>query len=114
VKFLLNVYVLPASSAGPGEPDDHEAFLSSIRDSGELISDQVIADPSTSAVVRVRDGVITVFEGTYPQAGAYIARCYLVDCETRERALELAGRVPYARFGGVEVRPLMVPAGMEM
>jgi hypothetical protein len=56
-----------------GELLNHEEFLATIRESGELVSDHAIADPSTSAVVRVRDGVAAVTDGPYLEAKEYLA-----------------------------------------
>ncbi|GAA1524273.1 YciI family protein [Actinomadura kijaniata] len=112
MKFLLNLYLNAADL--PGEGPDHVEFLGSAASTGELISGHAFADPSISAVVQVRDGVVAVSEGPYPRASDHVAVQYLVDCESRERALELAALIPSGRSGGVEVRPLMGSAGMEM
>ncbi|MEU4575464.1 YciI family protein [Nonomuraea sp. ATR24] len=101
MKFLLSLY---ADAAG------HEAFVTAARQAGELVGGHALADPSLSAVVRVVDGVPAVTEGPYAGAGEHVTGQYVVDCESRERALELAALLP----GGVEVRPLMDPAGLEM
>jgi hypothetical protein len=119
VKFLLNLYLNPRiwdalTEDERGELLNHEKFVATIRESGEMISNQAIADPSTSAVVRVRDGVAAVTDGPYLETKEYLAGYYLVDCENRERALELAALIPGAKFDGIEVRPLMFSGGLEM
>jgi hypothetical protein len=119
MKFLLNVYQRPSMGASLTEDEraellDHEEFVTMVRESGELVGGEAIADPSTSVVVRVRDGVPTVTDGPYLGTEDFVAGYYLVDCESRERAVELAALVPSARFDGVEVRPLMGLAGTEM
>ncbi|WP_049569085.1 YciI family protein [Nonomuraea sp. SBT364] len=101
MKFQLSVYA---------DAQGHEAFVTTARQAGELISGHALADPSISAVVRVLDGVVTVTDGPYARDREHVTGQYVVDCESRERALELAALLP----GGVEVRPLMDPAGMEM
>ncbi|MEU7003928.1 YciI family protein [Nonomuraea sp. NPDC046570] len=112
MKFLLNLYLNAADSSGEGF--GHEEFLAAAGQAGELISAHAFADPSISAVVRVRDGVVTVSEGPYIQTSDHVAGQYVVDCESRERAVELAALIPSGQAGGVEVRPLMDSAGMEM
>ncbi|ACZ86397.1 YciI family protein [Streptosporangium roseum] len=94
----------------------HGAFIDTVRAAGELVGTTGLADPSHSAVVRVRGGVAAVTDGPYLEAKEYIGGYYLVDCENRERALELAALIPDAGVEGlgIEVRPLMSPAGMEM
>ncbi|MGP4016866.1 YciI family protein [Saccharopolyspora sp. 5N708] len=110
MKFLLNVY----AAAQPDAVLDHADFVAAVRESGELVDGQQVADPSTSAVVRVRDGMAMVADGPYLESPVQLAAYYLVDCEDRERALELAATVPAARCDAVEVRPVMLAAGMEM
>ncbi|MET8870772.1 hypothetical protein [Nocardia sp. NPDC004604] len=112
MKFLLNLYL--SAAALPGAEFDHEQFLAAAEQTGELISGYVFADPSISAVVRVRDSVVTVTEGPYLLTPDHVAGQYLVDCESRERAVELATLISSGEIGGVEVRPLMDSAGMEM
>ncbi|KAA9159757.1 hypothetical protein FPZ12_019190 [Amycolatopsis acidicola] len=94
----------------------HEPFIAEIRESGEMISTEALGDPSTSAVVRVIDGAPVVTDGPFLETKEYLAGYYLVDCETRERALELAAMIPDAAVPGmgIEVRPVMFSAGMEM
>ncbi|MFI6795969.1 YciI family protein [Streptosporangium canum] len=112
MKFLLNLYL--SAQTAPGEGLDHEEFLAVAGQAGELVSAHVFADPSISAVVRTRDGVVTVTEGPYPQTSDHVAGQYVVDCESRERAVDLAALIAGGQAGGVEVRPLMDSAGMEM
>lgn len=94
----------------------HGGFIDTIRESGELISTEALGDPSASAVVRVRDGVPVVTDGPYLETKEYLGGYYLVDVESRERACELAALIPDAAVDGlgIEVRPVMFSAGMEM
>ncbi len=108
MKFLLSLY--PGGAAD--RPGGHEEFLAAAGREGELVGGYALADPSLSAVVRVRDGVAAVTEGPYPPGREHVRGQYVLDCESRERALELAALLPVG--GAVEVRPLMDPAGMEM
>jgi hypothetical protein len=55
-----------------------------------------------------------VTDGPYIEAKEYIGSFDIIDCETLERALEIAARVPFARIGSVELRPLMHEAAEEM
>ncbi|MEV4383578.1 YciI family protein [Streptosporangium sp. NPDC049644] len=112
MKFLLSLYL--STAALPGEGLDHEEFLATAGQAGELISAHVFADPSISAVVWARHGVVTVTEGPYLQTPDHVAVQYVIDCESRERAVELAALISGGQAGGVEVRPLMDSAGMEM
>jgi hypothetical protein len=69
--------------------------------------------PSQSAVVRVRGGQPVVTDGPYLEAKEYLGGFYLIDCENKERATELAALIPDAKVEGmaVEVRPVMFSDG---
>ncbi|HVW40593.1 MAG TPA: YciI family protein [Amycolatopsis sp.] len=122
MKYLLIMHVNPQILDALTEEeraaigDGHGAFIDKIRESGELIMTQALGDPSTSAVVRVRGGAPVVTDGPYVESKEFLGGYYLVDCESRERALELAAMIPDAALDGVgvEVRPVMFSAGMEM
>lgn len=122
MKYLLIMHVNPAVMDGLTEEqrttimEGHGKFIETIRESGELIVTQALADPANSSVVRVRDGVPVISDGPYLEAKEYLGGYYLVDCEGVERAQELAAMIPDAAFEGfgVEVRPVMFSTGLEM
>jgi hypothetical protein len=87
----------------------HEEFRRIAEEAGELISTQALADPCTSIVVSssgVRPG---------PFNGTCIGGYYLVDVDSKDRAIELADLLPDTRIDGlaVEIRPVMLPAGAD-
>jgi len=64
-------------------------------------------------VVRVRGGQPVVTDGPYLEAKEYVGGFYLIDCENKQRAIELAAMIPDASIEGlgVEVRQIMFSAG---
>jgi hypothetical protein len=94
----------------------HGAFIDGITASGELITTQALADPSQTAVVRVRGGQPAITDGPYLEAKEHLGGFYLIDCESKQRAIELATLIPDAKVDGmaVEVRQVMFSAGLEM
>jgi hypothetical protein len=122
MKFLLVLHNNPAVLEALAQDeqqrlmDGHAAFIEATQTSGELVVTQALADPSQSAVVRVRNGVPVITDGPYLEAKEFFGGYYLVDVADRERALELAGQIPDASIDrlGVEVRPIMFEAGLEM
>jgi hypothetical protein len=93
---------------------EFEGLLKEIQATGELIDGQALADPILAKAIRVRAGRPAVTDGPYGEAKEHLAGYFVIDCETLERAIELAGRFPDARFAGVELRPIMGSAGQEM
>ncbi|MFF5261508.1 YciI family protein [Actinomadura viridis] len=120
MKYLLMIHMNDdAWQALSEEERNHmmnsqEGFMNMLRESGEMVLTHALANPSTSAVVRVQDGAPAVTDGPFAEAKEYLAGYYVIDCESRERALEVAAQMAEARFLGVEVRPIMFSAGMEM
>ena len=81
---------------------------------GELIATEALADPSMAKhVVRRDDGVVAT-DGPFAEAKEQLAGFFLVDCANEERAIEIAGQIPEADLGMIEVRPVMVYSGAEM
>jgi hypothetical protein len=119
MKFLLIMNVNPAvldaltdeERSEIGEA--HGAFIEAIKKSGEMITTQALADPSQTAVVRVRGGQTVVTDGPFVEAKEYLGGFYLIDCESKERAIELAAMIPDTKIEGlgVEVRPVMFSDG---
>ncbi|WP_216911355.1 YciI family protein [Nocardia noduli] len=87
----------------------HGAFMDTIKESGEMLGTAALADISDTVVVGVRNGARTVTDGPYLEAKEHLGGYYLVECESRERALELAGMIPDAAVEGlgIEVRQVV-------
>ncbi|MFF7198790.1 YciI family protein [Streptomyces sp. NPDC093221] len=119
MKFLLIMHMNPAVWNALTEEErnevmgGHDAFINTVTESGEMILTQGLADISQSAVVRVRDGQRVVTDGPYLETKEYLGGFYLIDCENRERALELAAMIPDAKVEGlgIEVRQVMFSGG---
>ena len=119
MKFLLIMHMNPDVWNALTEEErtevmtGHGDFIETVTKSGEMILTQALADPSQSSVVRVRGGRRVVTDGPYLEAKEYLGGFYLVDCENRERALELAGMIPDAKVEGlgIEVRQVMFSDG---
>jgi hypothetical protein len=119
MQFLIGMHINPAvldaltdeekQALGAG----HGAFIAALKESGELITTQALADPSQAAVVSVRNGQTVVTDGPFLEAKEYFGGFYLIDVEGKERAIELAAQIPDAAIDGlgVEVRQVMFSDG---
>ncbi len=85
----------------------HRALTEELIESGELVVSEGLADPALAQRVTVRDGVTTLADGPFAEVKEHLAGFYLVECGTRERAVEIAARIPDAVWGLVEVRPVL-------
>ena len=66
-----------------------------------------LEDPDTATTVRVRDGETLTTDGPFAETKEQLGGYYLIDCASLDEALEFAARIPAARRGAVEVRPLV-------
>jgi hypothetical protein len=91
-----------------------DELLEELTKSGELVGTEALADPSNTRTVRVRGGVPAITDGPFAEAKEQLGGYLVVDCESAERAVEIAARWPNARLCAMEVRPIMDEAGTEM
>jgi hypothetical protein len=90
-----------------------DALNQELFESGELVGAYGVADQVNAKGVRVTGGEAVVTDGPFAEAKEYLGSFTIVDCDSLERALEIAARNPSARHWGVEVRPLMHEANLE-
>lgn len=91
-----------------------DALQQRLRESGEFIGAYGVADQVLAKTVRVTDGTPTVSDGPYIEAKEYLGSFDIVDCDSLERALEIAAMMPSARYVPIEVRPLTHEAAPEV
>lgn len=82
----------------------HQTVCRDLMAAGKLISSAALTAPPDATTVRIHDGVPAVTDGPFLEAKEYLAGYYLVECETREQAYEIAARIPCGVSGAVEVR----------
>ena len=113
MKYMLLIYMNPAQFETLSEEErngifsGHDEFQRVTRASGEFVRTEAFDFPPNSFTVRVRGGVPVVSDGLYLDSKEFCCGYYLVDCASKERAIELAALVPDATYTGMEVRPLL-------
>jgi hypothetical protein len=120
VKYLLLIYLNPASRrAWEALPKDqqaegmraHEVLNEQLAASGELIVTEALADDSLAKRVSMREGQRITSDGPFAESKELLAGFYLIECESEERAIEVAEALPEAPVGEIEVRPVMELGG---
>jgi hypothetical protein len=113
MKYMLLIYQNPANWSDLGEEARNDvmqeagAIVQELTESGELIGGDALADHSRTRTVRVRSGIPAVTDGPFLEAKEHLVGYCMIDCETPERALEVATRWPDARHWAVELRPVL-------
>src|SRR5438094_10201885 len=120
VKYILLIYQNPATWETISEEERNRVMVEAgeimeeLTQSGEWVGGEGLADPSNTKTVRVRDGVPAVTDGPFAESKEQLGGYLSVECESIERAVEIAARWPDARHFAMEVRPVMHADGAEM
>jgi hypothetical protein len=113
--YILLFYTEEASPEEEAErwaelPRWHE-LTESLREAGLLVASDALQPVSSATTVRIRDGETEITDGPFAVTKEVLAGFYLVSCRDLDEALKVAERVPLARYGSVEVRPIReIPA----
>jgi hypothetical protein len=114
VKFVVLIWSNPDSRAlwdkiPPADRivglREYAALNDDLDNSGEMVASTALDDPSQSKRVTTRDGETIVSDGPYAETKEFLAGIYVLECQSMERALEVAARIPESALGLVEVRP---------
>jgi hypothetical protein len=76
------------------------------RDRGVLLAAEPLHPVETAATVRVRNGTISVTDGPFAETKEHLAGFYLVEARDLNEAIQMASKIPPAREGSIEVRPV--------
>jgi hypothetical protein len=111
VEFLMLVCRDPAIPFGPEERAtigaDVQAWVSEMEQRGIRLRGDVLAAPEQSTRVRVRDGEPIVQDGADPHSGLTASGFNLIRCADLDEAIEVSAKHPIARFGEIELRPIL-------
>jgi hypothetical protein len=88
--------------------DDHEclAFDRGLRESGRCVASEALQPVETATTVRVRNGKLAVSDGPFAETKEALAGFYLIEAHDLDEAIQLASKIPPARVGSIEVRPV--------
>ncbi|GAA1275032.1 YciI family protein [Kitasatospora nipponensis] len=120
MKYLLMIYgnqekwdAFPAEE-WPAMIAQQDAFNKEYRATGELLGAYGLADAAAAKLVRREGGAPAVTDGPYLETKEYMASFYLLDCESEERALQIAARMPAAAVEPVELWPILHDASTDL
>lgn len=112
MQYMLLIYADPSTS--PQTEAEHDAlfeafqtFTKDIRSSGAYVAGDPLAVPSSATTVRERDGKLTVTDGPFAETKEYLGGFVIVEAASLDEALEIASKCPGAKYGSVEIRPIV-------
>jgi hypothetical protein len=114
MQYILLIYGDEKQRADLGESDlkkmhaEYGEFTASIKQSGSFMAGDALQLTNTAATVRVRDEKTLKTDGPFAATKEQLGGYYLVNAKNLDEATALAARIPGARQGAIEVRPIMV------
>jgi hypothetical protein len=111
MRYLLLIYEEPPAT--PPTPEEwaammpeYNAFTAWVKESGWYGGGEALHDVSSATTVSVRDGRRIVTDGPFAETKEHLGGYYLLDAPSLDDAIEAASRIPGARTGKVEIRPI--------
>ena len=114
MQYLLLIYGAEGqwdSRAGEEQQaiyQEYSALTTDLREQGKLISANELQPTSTATTVTVHDGEPIVTDGPFAETKEALGGYYLIEADSLDEALEWAARIPSARDGSIEVRPVVM------
>ena len=112
MRYLCLIYdeekKLGAMSKGESDAfmGEYFAFTEDIKKSGHYVGGNALQPVGTATSVRVRGGKMSTTDGPFAETKEQLGGYYLIEAKDLNDALQVASRIPSAKFGTVEVRPI--------
>jgi hypothetical protein len=116
MRYLLMIYddeqaAAARYEADPGAMDEemegYFALDAALRERDQLIAGEALEPTSMATTVRIRDGETITTDGPFAETKEQLGGFYLIEANDLDEACALAARIPAARTGSIEVRPIM-------
>jgi hypothetical protein len=114
MQYLLLLYENEKRWATMSEADqgkeyaEYTSFTEDIKTKGVMVAGDALQPTTTATTVRVRDGKRLTTDGPFAETKEQLGGYYLINAKDLDEALAVAARIPAARAGSVEVRPVML------
>jgi hypothetical protein len=113
VQYMLLIYSPDGAWEASSEGDrqammaEYGKFTEDLRSSGAMVAGDELEGASQAKTVTVKNGDRLVTDGPFAETKESLGGYYLVECDTEDEALDWASKIPAARYGKVEVRPVV-------
>ena len=113
MRYLLLIYGNEAAGAAmsPAEQEaemgEYWAYTSAVNEAGVNLSAEALQPTATATTVRVRDGKTLTTDGPFAETKEQLGGYYAINCNNLDEAIAWAAKIPGARRGSIEVRPIV-------
>ena len=113
MRYLLSIYEneklwesMPEKEA-QAVMGEYFSFTEGIKKSGNLVAGEALQPVTTATTVRIREGKRLTTDGPFAETREQLGGFYLIEAANLDEALAIASRIPAARTGSIEVRPVV-------
>ena len=111
MRYLLLIYTeepteAPSPEAIAEEMAAYNAFTREVTERGVMLGGEALHSTTSATTVRVRDGQTLTTDGPFAETKEALGGYYLINARDLDEAIELAAKIPGARHGSIEVRPI--------
>jgi hypothetical protein len=110
MQFMALIYTDPARTPPMGAEMSKEymEFTKRLKEAGLMKAGDALHPTSAATSVRVRGGKVETMDGPFAETKEHLGGYYLMDCADIDEAIRWAAQIPGARYGTVELRPVVV------
>ena len=114
MQYMLLIYASESAEPVPGTPEFEKmmggyfAFTNTAKEKGAMVAGDALEKVSTATTVRVRDGNTETTDGPFAETREILGGYYLLDCKDLDEAIGYAAQIPSAKYGSIEIRPVMI------
>lgn len=115
MKYMLLIYLKEEAISGPEREQcykDSTELSHDLREKGQFLAASPLQPVATATCVRVREGKRLVTDGPFAETREQLGGYFLIDASDLDAAISIAARIPGARHGTVEIRPVLEIAGL--
>jgi hypothetical protein len=102
------LYATMSREEGQTMMAEYGAFTEEIKKSGQYIAGEALKPVQTATTVRIRNGKLSMTDGPFAETKEQLGGFYLIEAADLNEAVQIAGRIPSAKTGSIEVRPIQV------
>lgn len=113
MKYLCLIYDEEKKMAGMSKSEsdafmgEYFAFTEGIKKSGHYLGGEALQPVATATTVRVRNGKMSTTDGPFAETKEQLGGFYFIEAKDLNDAIQVAAKIPSARFGTIEVRPVV-------
>jgi hypothetical protein len=113
MKYMLTLYAAPGAEPAYGTPDfeammgEYFSLAERMKDVAQFLSGEGLQGVETATTLRKRGGRVETVDGPFAETREHLGGYYLIDAPDLDAALRFAAEIPAARYGSVEIRPVM-------